>query len=62
MENVRQTEEGRIAVSIGEAGRLLGVSSRTIIRRIEASEIRAKKIGRRTVVSVDELRRFIEAR
>lgn len=40
---------------------MLNVSGRTIIRKIETGEIKARKIGRRTVISILDLERYLEA-
>jgi hypothetical protein len=52
-----------LAVSEIEAGRLLGLSSRTVFSLRKAGKLKAVKIGEgaksRVIYSVEELRRFI---
>ncbi len=49
-----------LAVSPGEAARLLGVSRRTLTRLIQQDKVKAKKLGRRTLIDAQGLRRFFE--
>ena len=48
-----------LAVDMREAGRLLGVSSRTIRRRVEDGSLRAVRIGRRVVIPLDCVRQLL---
>ena len=45
-------------LSVPEVSKLLGVSSRTIYRLIKTKEIVIKKIGRRTIIARDEIKRY----
>jgi excisionase family DNA binding protein len=57
---VRMTEqEQRLAVNIREAARMLSVSPRTIQNYISVKLLPARKIGRRTVISVRALEAFL---
>ena len=51
----------RLAVDIREAARLLSVSPRTIQNYISAKVLPARKIGRRTVITVRALESFLRA-
>jgi len=48
-----------LAVSISEAARRLGVSERTIATLLARKELPSRRIGRRRVVLVTELERFL---
>ena len=48
----------RLLLSIGEVAERLGISERSVFRLIESGELPARKIGRRTLVRVDDLVRF----
>lgn len=50
----------RLAVSIREAGEMLGVCERTVYYMIERGEILSRKAGSRTLISLESLRRFME--
>jgi excisionase family DNA binding protein len=49
----------RLAVSTRDAARMLSVSRRTIQSYITTKVLRARKIGRRTVIPVTELEAFL---
>lgn len=49
----------RLAINMREAGRALGVCSRTIGEMVRRKELRAVKCGRRTVIPVSELHRLL---
>ncbi len=49
----------KLAVSTYDAAHMLGVSRRTIQSYITAKVLRARKIGRRTVIPVSELEAFL---
>ncbi|HEX6502424.1 MAG TPA: helix-turn-helix domain-containing protein [Terriglobales bacterium] len=48
-----------LAVSIAEAARRLGVSTRTVATLVARKELASKRIGRRRLVTVDALRQFL---
>jgi len=48
-----------LAVGRPEAARLLGVSVRTVDTMIARRELRGRRIGRRIVFTLEELRRFL---
>lgn len=50
-----------IAVSIAEAVRLSGVGRSSIYEAVNRGEIPIRKRGRRSLVMVEDLRRWIEA-
>jgi excisionase family DNA binding protein len=54
------TEPGvfRIALNIDEAASALGVTRRTIEGMIDRGELRAKLVGRRLLIGVDQLRKY----
>jgi excisionase family DNA binding protein len=45
-------------LSVDEVSTLIGVSTRTIYRLIKNEEILVKKVGRRTIITKDEIKRF----
>jgi excisionase family DNA binding protein len=45
-------------LSVNDVSKLLGVSTRTIYRLIKRGELLVKKVGRRTIVSKDEIKRY----
>jgi excisionase family DNA binding protein len=49
----------RLAVSTRDAAQMLSVSRRTIQNYIATKVLRARKIGRRTVIPVTELEAFL---
>lgn len=51
------TETKPLAVDQQKAARLLGISVRTLIRRTNDGDIPSRKLGRRRLYSVEELRR-----
>jgi excisionase family DNA binding protein len=52
----------RLALSYGEAARTVGCSPRTIWSACASGDLRAARIGRRRVIGVDELRRWLDAK
>lgn len=50
----------RVAVSLAEAGRALGVSRTTVSRQAQRGSIKVLKLGRRILISVDELHRLLD--
>jgi excisionase family DNA binding protein len=51
----------KLAVDIRQAAYLISVSSRTIQNYIRAKVLPARKIGRRTLITVRALERFLRA-
>ena len=51
----------KLAVNAREAAEIIGVSLRTIQNYIRAKQLPARKIGRRTLIEVEELKEFIRA-
>jgi len=51
---------GRLAVNLNQAGQLLGVSRWAVRVAIADGRIPAVRIGRRVVISVEALKRFLE--
>lgn len=49
-----------LAVGIPEAARRLGLSPRTVASLIARREIRSQKVGRRRIIPLVELERFLE--
>jgi excisionase family DNA binding protein len=45
-------------LSVDEVSTLIGVSTRTIYRLIKNEVILVKKVGRRTIITKDEIKRF----
>jgi excisionase family DNA binding protein len=52
-------EQNRLAVGIAEAARMIGISRRALEYRIAAGQLRCVRIGRRRLILVSELRRFL---
>jgi excisionase family DNA binding protein len=50
-----------IAVTIEDAPRAVGVSRTRIFEAIRNKEIAARKVGRSTIIEVDELRRWVRS-
>ncbi len=48
-----------LAVGVQEAARRLGVSERTVATLLARKELRSRRIGRRRVIPVTELERFL---
>ena len=48
-----------IAVSIPEATRLSGVGRSTIYSEVKAGSNKVRKIGRRTIIAMDDLRKWL---
>jgi excisionase family DNA binding protein len=52
--------EGEVlAVSMQEAGRLIGVCKRTITNLVNAKELPSRKIGRRRLIPVSAIQSFL---
>ena len=49
-----------LVVSVADACRVACLSRREIYRQFEAGTIDARKLGRRTLVTVDSLRSFVD--
>jgi excisionase family DNA binding protein len=49
----------QIAVSVEEAGKLAGVGRTTIFKELRDGRLKGRKIGRRTVVPIDELNAWL---
>lgn len=52
----------RLALSYGEAARAVGCSPRTIWSACASGDLRAARVGRRRLIPVAELRRWLDAR
>lgn len=53
--------QGRAAVNLKEAARMLGVSERTLYTWSKCGKIRARRVGRKVLFPVAEIRRFLDA-
>jgi excisionase family DNA binding protein len=51
--------EKKLAVTLCEAAAMISVSELTLRRKIWAGKVRAKKVGGRVLVSMDEVRRLV---
>lgn len=51
----------KLAYSIVEAARVAGIGRSTLYEALAAGELKAVKLGRRTLIPADELRRFLAA-
>jgi excisionase family DNA binding protein len=52
----------RLALKVAEAAKAAGVSRSTLYERIRRGELQIRKVGRRSVICVDELRRWLGSR
>jgi excisionase family DNA binding protein len=52
---------GRIAVTIADATKIAGLGRSTLYKLFDAGEIVPRKSGRRTLILVDELDRYIRS-
>jgi len=52
--------QGEITISIDEAARRLGLSSRTVATLIRRHELPSRKIGRRRLIAVRDLEAFVK--
>ena len=58
--NFKNVERGpRMAVSIQEAAGMISIGANTLRRHIKRGRIRASKVGRRVLIQVKELERFL---
>jgi len=55
------TKPNQLAVSPAEAADLLGVGRSTVYKLIAARTLMARKAGRRTVILVRDIERYLEA-
>jgi len=55
-----QQAENILAVSIPEAARRLGLSTRTVATLISKDELGSRKVGRRRIIPTSELEAFIK--
>ena len=64
MKNLEQSfsnnEFLRLSVSMEEAAKMLGLSERKIFSLVKSGEIKHKHAGRRVLISVKELERWLE--
>lgn len=56
---MNEQQDGRLAVSISEAARLLGLSERKVWELKATGELPCRRVGRRVLVPVDGLRAFL---
>lgn len=54
-----ETPTTRLALAVDEVAEALGVSARTVERLIASGELPSKKLGRRRLVAVAALERFL---
>lgn len=57
--NTSKTTMPKLALTLGESAEALRVSVRTVERLLQRGRLRAKSIGRRRVIPVSELERFL---
>jgi excisionase family DNA binding protein len=53
--------DSRLAYSVTESCAIAGIGRTNLYELITRGEIRAKKVGRRTVILADDLRQWLEA-
>jgi excisionase family DNA binding protein len=56
-----KVSDDRLAVSVPEAARLLGISAPLVWKMVARSEIRTVKVRRRRLVPMAELQRLVSA-
>lgn len=56
-----QDQENRLAVSVAEAARMVGVSRRTLEGYIGTKRLASRKLGFRRVVLLRDLMRFLQS-
>lgn len=49
-----------VAVTVEQALQLMGISRSQFYRELAAGRINARKVGKRTIVPMDEIRRWVE--
>ena len=54
-------EEMKRAMSVGEAAKAAGVGRTTLFEEIREGRITARKVGRRTIITVDEFEAWLKA-
>jgi len=59
MRKITSPELEPLAVGRVQASKLIGVSLRTLDTMLALGELRGRRIGRRVVFTIDELRRFL---
>lgn len=55
-----RTAQPRVAVSIPEAAEMLSLSVNSVWRLLRTGDLHRLRVGRRSLVSVDELRAFLK--
>jgi excisionase family DNA binding protein len=50
----------RPTLSVDEACRLLGIGRSTFYKAVTAGDVKVRKYGKRTLVTQDELKRFVD--
>ena len=53
-------DESRLAVGMAEAALRLGLSARTIANLIKRNELPSRKVGRRRLIAVRDLEKFVQ--
>lgn len=56
----RKSAGEQLGVSKKEAAQMMGVSYSTLHRLIQADKIRCKRIGRRVVIAVEEIKAYLD--
>ncbi len=56
--NTQKTE--RLAYSVGDAAAAISISRRMLYREMAAGRLKFSKIGKRTIISADAIREFLE--
>ena len=52
--------QGRLALSVPEAAKITGFGQTTIYAEIKTGQLRARKLGARTFITIDDLRAWLE--
>ena len=56
-----EKESERLSVSLKEAAKMLGLSESTVHQRTLSGEIRCKRVGRRVLYPIENLKEFLRA-
>ena len=55
-----ETTVERLTVTTGEAARMIGISERKVHELAKSGTLRCKRIGRRVLFSIAEIKRFVD--
>jgi len=56
----RKALEGRLAISINEFAACVGIGRNTVRNLLAAGDLKAKRIGTRVIIPMEEVERFLD--